>query len=138
MGKKLTSKALADFEANRDVWQEVLDDVREIKAGGGKQKRMKAKSCVVDARIKSRLSQAEFAAALGVSKRTLAQWEQGRRKPSIAAAIRICSSSQLCHPLFARVPVSSFLDSPARRTFPAYLARRASPAPTHRSTKPTK
>jgi len=31
--KKLTDKALAKFEAKRDVWQEVLDDVREIKAG---------------------------------------------------------------------------------------------------------
>lgn len=35
MGKKLTSKALAKFEAKRDVWQEVLDGVREIKARGG-------------------------------------------------------------------------------------------------------
>ncbi len=32
--------------------------------------------------IEERLSQAEFAATLGVSKRTLEQWEQGRRKPS--------------------------------------------------------
>src|SRR5688500_19150638 len=31
------------------------------------------------------LSQAQFAAALGVSKRTLEQWEQGRREPSGAA-----------------------------------------------------
>lgn len=85
MGKKLTSKALAKFESKRDVWQEVLDSVREIKAGGGKRKRIKAKSYVVDVRIKSGLSQAEFAAALGVSKRTLVQWEQGRRKPSGAA-----------------------------------------------------
>ncbi|HMS86734.1 MAG TPA: helix-turn-helix domain-containing protein [Nitrospira sp.] len=36
-------------------------------------------------RLKSGLSQAKFAAALGVSKRTLEQWEQGRRKPSGAA-----------------------------------------------------
>jgi hypothetical protein len=35
MWKKLTGKALATFEAKRDVWQEVLDGVREIKAGGG-------------------------------------------------------------------------------------------------------
>ena len=33
-------------------------------------------------RIKSGLAQAEFAAALCVSKRTLEQWEQGLRKPS--------------------------------------------------------
>lgn len=36
MGKKLTGKALTKFEAQRNVWQEVLDGVREIKAGGGK------------------------------------------------------------------------------------------------------
>ena len=85
MGKKLTGKALANFEANRDVWQELLDGVREIKAGGGKRTKVEAKSYVVRVRIKSGLSQAEFATALGVSKRTLEQWEQGRRKPSGAA-----------------------------------------------------
>jgi putative transcriptional regulator len=85
MGKRLTGKALTKFETKRDVWQEVLDGVREIKAGGGKRKRIEAKSYVVRVRLKSGLSQAEFASALGVSKRTLEQWEQGRRKPSGAA-----------------------------------------------------
>ncbi|HWG96998.1 MAG TPA: hypothetical protein VN647_07945 [Nitrospira sp.] len=41
MSKKLTDKALANFEAKRDVWQEVLDGVREIKAGGEKQTKLK-------------------------------------------------------------------------------------------------
>jgi len=36
MSKKLTGKALAKFEAKRDVWQDVLDGVREITAGKGK------------------------------------------------------------------------------------------------------
>ena len=36
MTKKLTGSALARFEAERDVWQEVLDGVREIKTGRGK------------------------------------------------------------------------------------------------------
>ena len=36
MTEKLTGRALAQFEAGRDIWQEVLDGVREIKAGGGK------------------------------------------------------------------------------------------------------
>lgn len=85
MGKKLTGKALANFEANRDVWRELLDGVREIKAGAGKRTKVEAKSYVIRVRIKSGLSQAEFATALGVSKRTLEQWEQGRRKPSGAA-----------------------------------------------------
>lgn len=85
MGKKLTGKALAKFEAERNVWQEVLDGIREIKSGGGKRKQVEPGSDVVRARLKSGLSQAEFAAVLGVSKRTLEQWEQGRRKPSGAA-----------------------------------------------------
>ena len=36
MTKKLTGRALARFEAGREIWQEVLDGVREIKAGRGK------------------------------------------------------------------------------------------------------
>lgn len=85
MSKKLSGKALAKFEAKRDVWQEVLDGIREIKAGGGKRTKVAVESYVVRVRMTSGLSQTEFAAALGVSKRTLEQWEQGRRKPSGAA-----------------------------------------------------
>ncbi len=85
MSKKLTGKALTKFEAERDVWQEVLEGVTEIKAGGGKRTKVQPTSQVVRVRLKSGLSQAQFAAALGVSKRTLEQWEQGRREPSGAA-----------------------------------------------------
>ena len=54
MSKKLTGKALAKFEAKRDVWHEDLDGVREIEAGGRKRKRIEAKSCVVlDVRVSS-------------------------------------------------------------------------------------
>jgi putative transcriptional regulator len=51
----------------------------------GKAKESEAKSHIVRVRLKSGLSQAQFAAALGVSKRTLEQWEQGHREPSGAA-----------------------------------------------------
>lgn len=85
MSEKLKGKALKEFEADRDVWREVLDGVREIKAGGGKRKKVMPKSQVARVRLKSGLSQADFAAVLGVSKRTLEQWEQGRREPSGAA-----------------------------------------------------
>lgn len=85
MRRKLKGKALEKFEAERDVWQEVLDGVREIKSGGGKRKKIAPKSNVARIRVKSGLSQSEFAAVLGVSKRTLEQWEQGRREPSGAA-----------------------------------------------------
>lgn len=83
MSKKLTGRALAELEANRDIWQEVLDGVREIKAGGGKV--VEPPSPIVRARLKAGLTQAQFAALLGVSRRTLEQWEQGRREPSGAA-----------------------------------------------------
>lgn len=85
MGKKLTGKALTKFEAERDVWQEVVTGVREIEAGGGKRTKVEPRSHVDRVRLNSGLSQAQFAAALGVSKRTLEQWEQGRREPSGAA-----------------------------------------------------
>ena len=39
----------------------------------------------IAARIRVGLSQTQFAKLLGISKRTLQEWEQGRRKPSGAA-----------------------------------------------------
>lgn len=85
MSKKLKGRALSKFEAERDVWQEVLDGVREIKSGGGKRSVVVPRSPIVRARLKAGLTQEQFAALLGVSRRTLEQWEQGRRKPSQAA-----------------------------------------------------
>jgi putative transcriptional regulator len=85
MTKKLTGKALARFEAGRDIWQEVVDGVRAIKAGRGKWHRAEPSSPLVRARLKAGLTQSQFAALLGVSRRTLEQWEQGRRQPSGAA-----------------------------------------------------
>jgi len=85
VAKKLTGRALAKFEAERNIWQEVLDGVHEIKRGGGKRIEVEVRSSIMRARLKAGLTQAEFAALLGVSKRTLEQWEQGRREPSGAA-----------------------------------------------------
>ena len=85
MTKKLTGRALARLEADRDIWQEVLEGVGEIEAGRGKRTSVEPASPIVRARLKSGLTQAQFAALLGVSKRTLEQWEQGRRAPSGAA-----------------------------------------------------
>jgi len=85
MGKKRQGKVSGESEDGRDVWQEVLDGIREIKAGGGRRTVVEPESPVVRIRLNSGLSQAEFAAVLGVSKRTLEQWEQGRREPSGAA-----------------------------------------------------
>jgi putative transcriptional regulator len=40
---------------------------------------------IAQTRAKTQLSQSEFAGLLGISKRTLEHWEQGRRKPNGAA-----------------------------------------------------
>jgi putative transcriptional regulator len=85
MAKKLTGRALARFESGRDIWKEVLDGVREIKAGGGRRAKVEPRSPVARVRLAAGLTQVQFAALLGVSKRTLEQWEQGRRQPSGAA-----------------------------------------------------
>ena len=85
MSRKVTGRALARFDAERDIWQEVLDGVREIKAGRGKRLKVEPRSSILRARLKSGLTQGQFALLLGVSRRTLEQWEQGRREPSGAA-----------------------------------------------------
>ena len=85
MTKNLTARELARLEAGRDVWQEVADGVAAIKAGRGKRTSAQPRSAIVRARLKSGLTQEQFAVLLGVSRRTLEQWEQGRRIPSGAA-----------------------------------------------------
>jgi putative transcriptional regulator len=79
---------LVERDLKRDVWQEALDAVRSIKAGNiGAIRTIDLElSPVTEARKKAGLSQAKFAELLGVSVRTLQDWEQGRRQPSRAAA----------------------------------------------------
>ncbi len=57
MSRTLTGRALARFEAERDMWQEVLDGVREIKAGRGKRFKVERRSPILRARLKSSLTQ---------------------------------------------------------------------------------
>ncbi len=83
--KKLAEEDLDALEAGRDVWQEVVDGVRAIRKGRGRRFDVEPESPVVRARLKAGLTQAQFAELLGVSRRTLEQWEQGRREPSGAA-----------------------------------------------------
>lgn len=80
--KPLSDSELAAWEASRDIAAELEMSVREMLAGQGAEVSI---SPVVSARMKSGLSQARFAALLGVSVRTLQEWEQGRRHPSGAA-----------------------------------------------------
>ena len=80
--KPLTNEELAGWESTRDVGAELRQSVREMLAGEGYEV---PTSPVAAARANVGLSQAQFATLLGISKRTLQQWEQGRRQPSGAA-----------------------------------------------------
>jgi putative transcriptional regulator len=64
---------------------DLMQSVREMKAGrAGRVSRVEPTAAAV-ARSKVGLSQSAFAALLGVSTRTLQDWEQGRRQPTGAA-----------------------------------------------------
>ena len=84
----LTEAELEAYEAKRDLAAELLQSIREMKAG----KTEVVLSLAVEARQRTGLSQSQFAALLGVSVRTLQGWEQGRKQPS-GAARTLCSSS---------------------------------------------
>ena len=79
--KRLTPSQVITFEAGRDIGDELLQSVRDIKAGKGHV----VVSPASEARSKTGLSQSKFAELLGVSVRTLQGWEQGRKQPSGAA-----------------------------------------------------
>lgn len=63
----------------------LLQSVREMKAGKAARVTHVELNEVTEARQVSGLSQTQFAEALGISRRTLQEWEQGRRSPSGAA-----------------------------------------------------
>ena len=69
----------------RNIAEELLQAIQEVKAGKYGAKYEVEANDIVKARLKSGLSQVQFAAALRISARTLQQWEQGRRHPSGAA-----------------------------------------------------
>ena len=64
----------------RNIGLEILEGIREIK--GGVHGRVTNIPSVSSVRERTGLSQARFAQLLGVSVRTLQEWEQGRRAPS--------------------------------------------------------
>jgi putative transcriptional regulator len=69
--------------AKRHVGLEILEGLRQIKRG--EHGRIINVPSVAVVREKTGLSQSRFAELLGVSVRTLQEWEQGRRAPSGAA-----------------------------------------------------
>ncbi len=67
----------------RNIGEEILEGLREIKRG--EHGRVISVPDIGTIRAGTGLSQAQFAKLLGVSVRTLQDWEQGRRAPSGAA-----------------------------------------------------
>lgn len=70
---------LQAFKAN------LLEAVRDMKADRAEREQRIELSDVAQARLQSGLTQVQFAKLMGVSVRTLQEWEQGRRLPTGAA-----------------------------------------------------
>ena len=71
----------------RNIGQEILEGIREVKAHRTgeialRMHEIKQPAPPQEIRARLNLSQAEFAAMMNVSIRTIQDWEQGRRKPS--------------------------------------------------------
>ena len=71
--------------SGEELGLKLLQSAREMKARRFARTTQVEVNEVVQARRGTGLSQAEFASALSISKRTLQEWEQGRRLPSGAA-----------------------------------------------------
>ena len=64
----------------RDLGAEILEGIRQLKRG--EPGRVITYPSVASIRTRTGLSQGQFARLIGVSVRTLQEWEQGRRTPS--------------------------------------------------------
>jgi putative transcriptional regulator len=83
--------------AKRNIGQEILDGIRQLKRG--RHGRVVSVPSVASIREKTGLSQPKFSALLGVSVRTLQEWEQGRRAPSGAARTLLLIAARNPHAL---------------------------------------
>ena len=73
--------------SKRDIGEEILEGIRDIKAHKTGEKLLRVHTLKEPAppqiiRSKLKLSQSAFAGLMGVSLRTIQDWEQGRRKLS--------------------------------------------------------
>ena len=66
---------------NRNIGREILEAVKDIKSGKGKKKIIDGFDDVRSVRDELHLSQLAFSSLMGISLRTLQEWEQGRRRP---------------------------------------------------------
>ncbi|GMR17357.1 MAG: helix-turn-helix domain-containing protein [Gammaproteobacteria bacterium] len=90
--------------AKRNLGQEILDSIKEIKSGKvGRVHVYIAPDEIKATRERIGVSQSSFAAMLNVSKRTLQEWEQGRRQPTGPARSLLAIAAQkpeVMHELF--------------------------------------
>ena len=73
-------------ETKRNIEQELIDDLEVLKAYHRGERTLRTRTFVkvsppAEIRNRLKLSQHAFAGLLGVSVRTLQEWEQGRREP---------------------------------------------------------
>lgn len=71
--------------SGEELGKKLLGSVLEMKAGMAARTNSVTPNEVAAARLKTGLSQVQFAKVLHISARTLQEWEQGRRQPSGAA-----------------------------------------------------
>ena len=88
---------MAKTAPKRSVGSEILEGLRELKRG--EIGRVVSLPSVSSIRERTGLSQAKFAALLGVSVRTLQEWEQGRRIPSAPARTLLAIAHKNPHAL---------------------------------------
>ncbi|KTC36114.1 XRE family transcriptional regulator [Pseudomonas sp. ABAC61] len=85
--------------------KDLLTSVGQMKTGKAARATTVKLSVAAEARAKVGLSQSAFATLLGVSLRTLQDWEQGRRQPTGAAQTLLRVASQYPEALRALQPV---------------------------------
>jgi putative transcriptional regulator len=69
------------MKERRNIGLETLQSIQDIKAKKGTIKKIETSSDIIGIRKHLHLSQTGFATLMGVTVRTLQEWEQGRRKP---------------------------------------------------------
>jgi len=82
---KMSEKDLLARDAKRNIAAEIRHGMKAVRAGRAARVHNIEVPEALEARMRSGLSQQKFADVLGVSARTLQDWEQGRRNPSGAA-----------------------------------------------------
>ena len=78
-------------DSKRNIGEELLESIHQMKANKHARTHIPA---IADTRHKMGLSQSDFATVLGVSTRTLQEWEQGRRHPTGAAKTLIAIAAK--------------------------------------------